>query len=96
MRTVNVDPSKSELTELVDALESGREDEIVLARNGIPAARIVPLRGMSAKLAGMRIQSMFTPEIERDVLALFEDNSTGQTNLLKEARLLDPKTIKTQ
>jgi antitoxin (DNA-binding transcriptional repressor) of toxin-antitoxin stability system len=35
--------AKSNLSKLVDAIESGAQDEVILARNGKPAARIVPV-----------------------------------------------------
>ena len=35
--------AKTRLSQLVDAIESGAETEIVLARNGRPAARLVPI-----------------------------------------------------
>ena len=43
MDYVNMHDAKSRLSQLVDAIESGAETEIVLARNGRPAARIVPV-----------------------------------------------------
>lgn len=52
MPTVNMLEAKSNLSRLVDAVESGRETEIVIARNGRPAARLVPI---DAKPAGRRI-----------------------------------------
>lgn len=33
--------AKSTLSRLVEAIESGREDEIIIARNGRPAAKLV-------------------------------------------------------
>ncbi|KVL30267.1 type II toxin-antitoxin system Phd/YefM family antitoxin [Burkholderia sp. MSMB1835] len=42
MPTVNMHAAKSRLSSLVEALESGRESEVVIARNGHPVARIVP------------------------------------------------------
>lgn len=36
--------AKSNLSRLVEAVESGAEAEIVIARNGRPAARLVPIR----------------------------------------------------
>ena len=44
MTTVNMLDAKSNLSRLVDAVESGAEKEIVIARNGRPAARLVPIR----------------------------------------------------
>jgi prevent-host-death family protein len=48
MSTVNMLEAKSSLSRLVDAVESGVESEIIIARNGKPAAKLVPLgaRGM--------------------------------------------------
>lgn len=42
MLTVNMHDAKTKLSSLVEGLESGRENEIVLARNGKPVARLVP------------------------------------------------------
>jgi prevent-host-death family protein len=44
MTTVNMLDAKSNLSRLVDAVESGAESEIVIARNGRPAARLVAVR----------------------------------------------------
>jgi antitoxin (DNA-binding transcriptional repressor) of toxin-antitoxin stability system len=35
--------AKSSLSRLVEAIEQGREREIIIARNGRPAAKLVPL-----------------------------------------------------
>ena len=43
MTTVNMREAKSSLSRLVADLENGVEREIVIARNGRPAARLVPL-----------------------------------------------------
>ncbi|MBY4770483.1 type II toxin-antitoxin system Phd/YefM family antitoxin [Burkholderia ambifaria] len=42
MPTVNMHDAKSRLSSLVEALELGRESEVVIARNGHPVARLVP------------------------------------------------------
>ncbi|WP_423759229.1 type II toxin-antitoxin system Phd/YefM family antitoxin [Burkholderia sp. NLJ2] len=42
MPIVNMHDAKSRLSSLVEALELGRESEVVIARNGHPVARIVP------------------------------------------------------
>lgn len=52
MTAVNMLQAKSSLSRLVQALEEGREREIIIARNGRPAARLVPLE---AAPAGPRI-----------------------------------------
>ena len=43
MPTINMLEAKSSLSRLVEAVESGAEKEIIIARNGKPAARLVPL-----------------------------------------------------
>ncbi|HVN02734.1 MAG TPA: type II toxin-antitoxin system prevent-host-death family antitoxin [Caulobacteraceae bacterium] len=43
MTVVNMLEAKNNLSRLVEAVESGGEDEIIIARNGKPAARLVPL-----------------------------------------------------
>ncbi|HQR89550.1 MAG: prevent-host-death protein [Caulobacter sp. 12-67-6] len=43
MLIVNMHDAKSQLSKLVDAVESGETDEVVIARNGRPAARLVPM-----------------------------------------------------
>ena len=60
MTTVNMLEAKNNLSKLVEAVESGGEREIIIARNGKPAARIVPIEG---KKTGVRIgvaKSLFT------------------------------------
>lgn len=44
MVTVSILEAKTKLSRLVDAVESGAEAEIVIARNGRPAARLVAIR----------------------------------------------------
>lgn len=43
MPTVNMLEAKTQLSKLVEAVESGAETEVIIARNGKPAARLVPL-----------------------------------------------------
>jgi antitoxin (DNA-binding transcriptional repressor) of toxin-antitoxin stability system len=45
MPMVEVAKAKNSLPKLVKALESGLETEIILARDGRPAARLIPLAG---------------------------------------------------
>jgi antitoxin (DNA-binding transcriptional repressor) of toxin-antitoxin stability system len=52
MRVVNMLQAKTSLSRLVDAIEKGQEREIVIARNGHPAAKLVPL---DSAPAGKRI-----------------------------------------
>ncbi len=43
MKSINILQAKSSLSQLVDAIETGQESEIVIARNGRPAAKLVPI-----------------------------------------------------
>jgi prevent-host-death family protein len=49
---VNMLQAKSSLSRLVDAIERGQEREIIIARNGRPVARLLPI---DAAPAGQRI-----------------------------------------
>lgn len=76
MTTVNMLDAKSNLSRLVEALESGAEREIIIARNGKPAARLVPIH---ASPVGVRIgiaKGKFMtpepdPELDAEAAALF-------------------------
>ncbi len=48
MNAINMLDAKSNLSRLVDAVESGAEREIIIARNGRPAARLVPIKPAGA------------------------------------------------
>lgn len=48
MQPVNMLQAKSSLSRLVEAIERGQEREIVIARNGRPAARLVPIDSLPA------------------------------------------------
>jgi prevent-host-death family protein len=46
--------AKSQLSRLVESVESGAEPEIIIARNGRPAARLVPIaQGPSGRRIGI-------------------------------------------
>lgn len=47
--TVNMLEAKTGLSKLVEAVESGAESEIIIARNGKPAAKLVPLDAVPKK-----------------------------------------------
>ncbi|MDP2964343.1 MAG: type II toxin-antitoxin system Phd/YefM family antitoxin [Sulfurimicrobium sp.] len=52
MHSVNMWQAKSNLYRLVESIEQGEEREIIIARNGRPAAKLVPV---GASLPGQRI-----------------------------------------
>lgn len=43
MTQVNMLEAKTKLSKLVEAVETGKEKEIIIARNGKPVARIMPI-----------------------------------------------------
>jgi prevent-host-death family protein len=45
MPIVNMHQAKTNLSRYVEAIESGTESEVVIARNGKPAARLVAVAG---------------------------------------------------
>lgn len=49
MQAVNMLEAKTSLSRLVESIEQGREREIVIARNGRPAARLVPIETAPAE-----------------------------------------------
>ncbi|MDB5789089.1 type II toxin-antitoxin system Phd/YefM family antitoxin [Caballeronia mineralivorans] len=48
MEVVNMLQAKSTLSRLVEAIEQGREREIIIARGGRPVAKLVPLENVPA------------------------------------------------
>jgi prevent-host-death family protein len=74
MRVVNMLDAKTNLSKLVDAVESGSESEVIIARNGRPAARLVPV---SEKPAGTRrlglLEGKYPPMSLEDFNALDEE-----------------------
>lgn len=48
MQAVNMLQAKSSLSRLVESIEQGQEVEIVIARNGRPAAKLVAIDKLSA------------------------------------------------
>ena len=76
MLVVNMLEAKSNLSRLVEAVESGAETEIVIARNGRPAARLVALRpSRTGKRLGVAEGKFIVPDdIDQDnalIAALF-------------------------
>ncbi|UVC07177.1 type II toxin-antitoxin system prevent-host-death family antitoxin [Rhizobium sp. TH2] len=77
MAVVNMLEAKTNLSKLVDAVESGNENEVIIARNGKPAAKLVaisteteprqPLGFMDGKFPPMSLEDLnaSNEEIER-------------------------------
>lgn len=101
MTTVNMLDAKTRLSQLVQAVESGDEAEIVIARNGKPAARLVPMMvqtrprirlGLATGFSGLS-DLLTSPQAEVRVEEAMaeswnEDVSTGQDTVPS-----DPSTV---
>lgn len=64
MDMVNMHEAKSRLSQLVDAVESGRETEVVIARNGRPAAKLVPIPARKPIRFGLAKGKFAVPSLE--------------------------------
>lgn len=65
MTSVNMLDAKTNLSKLVDSIERGLDDEIIIARNGRPAARLVPVRAASGgKRIGLLKGRFTAPSLE--------------------------------
>ncbi|SAL73959.1 prevent-host-death protein [Caballeronia choica] len=76
MQTVNIHEAKTQFSRLVDAAASG--EEIVIAKAGKPAARLVPMERLKVarRFGGLkgkvRIAEDFDAPLPDDVIAAFE------------------------
>jgi prevent-host-death family protein len=76
MPPVNMLEAKTTLSKLVEAVESGAEAEIIIARNGKPAARLVPIKAPKNRIRlglaeGRYVIGSLDPELDADVARLF-------------------------
>lgn len=62
MSSVNMLEAKSTLSRLVEAIEQGREREIVIARHGRPAAKLVPIDTREGQRIGIAKGLFEVPE----------------------------------
>lgn len=63
MQAINMFEAKTSLSRLVDAIEQGREREIIIARNGRPAAKLVPVDDVPrAKRIGVAKGAFLVPD----------------------------------
>jgi prevent-host-death family protein len=63
MPTVNMLEAKSTLSRLVEAVETGAEARIIIARNGRPAAQLVPItQPVSGKRIGVAKGKFIVPD----------------------------------
>ncbi len=77
MTAVNMLEAKTNLSRLVDRIERGLDGEIVIARNGRPAARLVPIaRSGAGKRIGLlkgRFQAPSLEELDQENPAIARD-----------------------
>lgn len=98
MTTVNMLDAKTRLSQLVQAVENGDETEIVIARNGKPAARLVPIQtvrrpirlGLAADRAG-DYDFLDSPEVEAEMERVWaeyfnKDDQTGEDTVAPQDR----------
>jgi len=76
-RTVNIHEAKTHFSKLVDEVEAG--GEVIIARAGKPAVRLVPLEVKKPKIKfgvlkgrNFRMSDDFNDPLPDDLLALFE------------------------
>lgn len=89
MPTVNIHKAKTELSKLIEQVESGEVAEIIIARNGKPAARLAPLQ---PKPAGQRIGVAkwafdippSDPELDAEIAGLFLGDRAKPKRRLKK------------
>jgi prevent-host-death family protein len=67
MTTVNMHDAKTRLSKLVAAIRSGKEREVVIAVNGTPAARLVPIEARQPVKIGV-LRGKFTAPADFDEL----------------------------
>jgi prevent-host-death family protein len=80
MYSVNMLQAKTNLSRLVESIEQGEEREIIIARNGRPAAKLVPLEEVApGKRIGVAKGLFEVPENidahNSDVARLFIDGA---------------------
>lgn len=76
MATVNIFEAKTNLSRLIAAVETGKESEIIIARNGRPVARLAPLEPKKNRVRLGLAKGKFAapqedPELDRQIAELF-------------------------
>lgn len=62
MTTVNMLDAKTNLSKLVEAVETGTEAEVIIARNGRPVARLVPIAPRQGQRIGVARGAFIVPD----------------------------------
>ncbi|MBR5940545.1 MAG: type II toxin-antitoxin system Phd/YefM family antitoxin [Neisseriaceae bacterium] len=53
MQQINIFQAKQTFSALIEAVESGQEDEIIIARNNKPVARVIPYQSHKPVILGI-------------------------------------------
>jgi len=78
---VNMHEAKTNLSKLVESLVSGREREVVIARNGKPAVRMVaveqvkPKRQLGLAAGKFTFDSDYSNSLDEEITRLFEEGA---------------------
>ena len=76
MQQVNIFQAKQTFSALIEAVESGQEDEIIIARNNKPVARIMPYQSHKPVIIGIAKGQFEAPDdIDRhndEIAEMFE------------------------
>jgi prevent-host-death family protein len=81
MGYINIHEAKTHLSRYIEAVESGAESEVIIARNGKPAARLVPIQAEPKKRVLGAAKGKFNFDYERfqaldaEVEQLFYDHT---------------------
>lgn len=79
MSTVNILEAKTHLSRLVEDIASGAQRDIIIARNGKPAARLVPLDAPPKVRLGLAKGRFIVPgsidDDNDDIATMFEGES---------------------
>jgi len=70
MSTVNILEAKTHLSRLVEEIASGAQRDIIIARNGKPAARLVPIETRTVKLGVLKGKYVIPADIDVDNAAI--------------------------
>jgi prevent-host-death family protein len=78
MQTVNIHEAKTHLSRLIAAIKSGASSEVIIAQNGTPVARLVPLASGPKAKWGLAKGKFTVPEsidaLNPEIEALFGGN----------------------
>jgi prevent-host-death family protein len=66
MSTVNILEAKTHLSRLVEEIASGAQRSVIIARNGRPAARLLPIETRAVRLGVLRGQYVIPDDIDVD------------------------------